>query len=91
MKDKLTLLSAKMCCRLAPVMALGLFGAAMAHFFFGVGNYPDQSARNAVGALFLCFFFPVALAIWAMARQRVKQLTAARPGPNAADAEKPEK
>jgi hypothetical protein len=87
MKHKLTLVSAKICCRLAPVLALGMFGTAMAHFFLGVGNYPDQSARNAVGGLFLCLFFPVVLAIWVMARQRVKQLTAAVRETNASNAE----
>jgi hypothetical protein len=74
---RLALLGARVACWIAPLLLLGLVGAAIAHFFFGVGNYPDPRARFAVGALFLFLFAPVTGAIWYLARQRLRELRAA--------------
>lgn len=76
---RLALLSARFACGLAPLLLLGLVGAAVAHFFFEVGNYPEPRHRYAVGALFLFLFAPVVGAIWIFARQRVRELRAATP------------
>lgn len=71
---RLSLLSARAACWIAPVMLAGFVAVALAHFFFEVGNYPEPRARYAVGALFLCLFAPVAGAIWYFARQRAQAL-----------------
>lgn len=74
---RLALLGARVACWIAPLLLTGLTGAAVAHFFFEVGNYPEPRARYAVGALFLFFFAPVVGAIWYLARQRLRELRTA--------------
>ncbi|MCW5550397.1 MAG: hypothetical protein KIT44_15650 [Opitutaceae bacterium] len=76
-KRRLALLGARLACWTAPLLLLGLMGAAVAHFFFEVGNYPEPRARYAVGSLFLFLFAPVTGAIWYLARQRRRELRAA--------------
>lgn len=76
---RLALLPVRFACWVAPLLLLGLVGAAVAHFFFEVGNYPEPRHRYAVGALFLFLFAPVVAAIWIFARQRVRELRAATP------------
>lgn len=74
---RFALLGARVACWIAPLLLTGLTGAALAHFFFEAGNYPEPRARHAVGALFLFLFAPVMGAIWYLARQRVRELRAA--------------
>ena len=76
---RLALLSARLACWTAPLLLIGLLGAAGAHFFLEVGNYPEPRARYAVGSLFLFLFAPVTGAIWHLARQRVRELRAPVP------------
>lgn len=76
---RLALLGASLACRIAPLLLLGLLGAAAAHFFFEVGNYPDARSRHLVGALFLFLFCPVAGAIWYLSRRRMRALRATPP------------
>ncbi len=71
---RLALFSARTACWIALVMCGVLVGAAVAHFFFEVGNYPEPRARYAVGSLFLFLFAPVTGVIWYLARRRVKTL-----------------
>lgn len=73
---RLSLLGTRFACIIAPLLLLGFLGAAAAHFFFEVGNYPDARSRRLVGALFLSLFSPFAAAIWHLARLRRKQLAA---------------
>ena len=74
---RLALLGVRVACWFAPVMLIGLLGAAVAHFLFEVGNYPNERARYTVGSLFLFLFVPVVGAIWYFARQRRTELEAA--------------
>lgn len=75
---RLALMGARLACWTAPLLVLGFLGAAVAHFVFEVGNYPEPRARYAVGALFLFLFAPVAGAIWYLARQRRRELQRAK-------------
>jgi len=74
---RLALLGARLACWTAPLLLLGLLGAAGAHFFFEVGNYPEPRARHAAGSLFLLLFAPVTGALWYLARRRLRELRAA--------------
>lgn len=73
---RFALFAARAASWIAPLLLLGMVGAALAHFFLEVGNYPEPKHRQAVGALFLCLFAPVTGAIWYLARQRLRQLKA---------------
>lgn len=75
---RLALLGARLACWTAPLLFLGFVGAAVAHFLFEVGNYPEPRARYAVGSLFLFLFAPVTGVIWHLARQRRRDLQAAK-------------
>lgn len=74
---RLARFGARVACWLAPLLLVGFVGAAVAHFLFEVGNYPEPRARYAVGSLFLFLFAPVTGAIWYLARQRLRDLRAA--------------
>jgi len=73
---RLALFGARVACWIAPLLLCGFLGAALAHFLFEVGNYPEPRTRYAVGALFLFLFAPVTGAIWYLARQRLRELGA---------------
>ena len=71
-KRRLALVGGRAACGLAPVMMAGLLGAAVAHFFFEVGNYAEARTRYAVGLLLLFLFVPVTGGIWYFARRLVR-------------------